>query len=138
MAWNELVRVGKTAVHLDANTWNKIIRAELGRKAQSITNNPDLRREIAERMLGSITKYVPMKTGKLRGSGQVTADGRLIWYAIHNGIDYATIQYETQYAHYTTSGTGPYWDEVFVEKDWEDFKQRDDIIALIKKAYKES
>lgn len=113
MGGGSWVRIGSVEAHLDARTMNKIITEVLDRKAESITKDPDLRQAIGEEFARIVTPYVPMKTGALRMSGRATSDGRLYWSAINpnSGYNYAEIQYYTQYNHYTTEGTGPYWVE---------------------------
>ena len=105
------IRINAMECHLDAKTMNKIIEGVLDRKAESITKDPDLRQEIGTVLVDVVTPYVPMKTGQLRDSGRATTDGRLYWTAIDpkTGENYAYKQYTTQYNHYTTPGTGPYW-----------------------------
>jgi hypothetical protein len=92
---------------------NKVVQEVLGRKAESVTKDPDLRQMIGTEFLDVVTPYVPMKTGELRDSGRATNDGRLYWTAINprDGYNYAYKQYTTQYRNYTTPGTGPYWVE---------------------------
>lgn len=98
------LRIGSINCALDARSVNAIVAEALGRKAQSVTKMPDLRKEIGEQYIELVTPYVPKKTGKLRDHAYATGDGRLIWTA-----PYAEKQYTTQYSHYTTPGTGPYW-----------------------------
>ena len=118
------VRIGAIKCHLDARTMNKVIQEVLGRKAESITKDPDLRQEIGTEMLRVVTPYVPMDTDRLRESGRATNDGRLYWTAIdpETGENYASKQYYTQYRRYTTPGTGPYWAERVQPgtPDWDD------------------
>lgn len=113
MSSGSWVRIGAMKCHLDARTVNKIVQDVLGRKAESVTKDPDLRQAIGTEYLNVVTPYVPMKTGKLRESGRATNDGRLYWTAIDpiTGENYAYKQYTTQYRHYTTPGTGPFWVE---------------------------
>jgi hypothetical protein len=107
------IRIGAIEAHLDAKTMNDIVRNVLKRKAESVTKDPDLRRDIGTEFIRVVTPYVPMKTGKLRESGRATTDGRLYWTAVDpiTGENYAYKQYTTQYRRYTTPGTGPYWVE---------------------------
>lgn len=125
---------------LKANDINKQIKEILGRKADSVTKNPDLRMYMNYMYLEAVTPYVPMRTGNLR-HGYVTNDGRIIWSAHHKGYDYADIQYrpedyETEYINYTTPGTGPHWtDNVQPGTEaWANFIE--DVAPEIKRAYK--
>ena len=111
MGGGSWIRIGSMEAHLDARTMNKIVTEVMDKKMQSVTKDPDLRHDIGEEYARIVTKYVPMKTGALRMSGRATNDGRLYWTAINpnNGYNYAYKQYTTQYNHYTTPDTGPYW-----------------------------
>ena len=112
MADGSWIRINAMDVHLDARTVNEIIKKALGRRAESVTKNPELRQEIGQAYVDAVTPFVPMKTGKLRESGSATADGRVYWTATSKrGFNYADIQYNTEYNHYTTPGTGPFWTE---------------------------
>ena len=112
MSSGSWIRINAMDVHLDARTVNGIIKNALGRRAESITQNPELRQEIGQAYVDAVTPFVPMKTGKLRESGSATTDGRVYWTATsRKGFNYADIQYNTEYAHYTTPGTGPFWTE---------------------------
>lgn len=114
MSSGSWIRINAMDVHLDARTVNGIIKNALGRRAESITQNPELRQEIGQVYVDAVTPFVPMKTGsgKLRESGRATTDGRVYWTATSKtGFNYADIQYNTEYMHYTTPGTGPFWTE---------------------------
>ena len=111
MSGGSWIRIGAVGAHLDAKTINPIIKEALKRKAVSITQKPELRREIGQAFVDAVTPFVPMKEGALRESGSATTDGRVYWTATNKGYNYAAIQYETQYNHYTTKGTGPAWAE---------------------------
>lgn len=126
MAEGSWIRIGATKVHLDAKTVNAIIQQELGKRAVSITQRPDLRLAIGEEYLKAVTPFVPMKTGQLRESGRATTDGRVYWSAIRpawsdEGYDfnYAEAMYDTMgikwpggvYAKPTTPNTYPRWVE---------------------------
>ena len=104
------LRIGAVEAQLDARSINAIIRKHIDKKAQTVTKDPALRKELGEVMIKLATPYVPMKTGKLRNHAYATKDGRLIWDA-HSpkGFDYASQQYYHLYKHYTTPNTGPYW-----------------------------
>lgn len=97
-----------------ARSINDAIEEILGRKEQSITKNPELRHYINEQYLDAVTPFVPLsnkeKDHHLRDAF-ITNDGRIVWSAVNKGFNYAYIQHITQYAHYTTDGTGPYWEE---------------------------
>ena len=113
MGGGSWIRIGSMEAHLNAKTMNEIIKDAMGKRMQSVTKDPDLRHDIGEEFVRIVTKYVPMKTGALRMSGRATDDGRVYWSAVNpnSGYNYAEIQYYTQYNHYTTEGTGPYWVE---------------------------
>ena len=108
MSGGSWIRVNAKTTGLDARTINGLIREILDRKTESITRHPQLRQEIGLAYVDAVTPFVPMKTGKLRGSGNATTDGRVYWTATSKlGYNYAGIQYETQYENYTTPDTGP-------------------------------
>lgn len=101
------VRLGAITIRLDAATVNADIKEMLSNRAhETITHNPDLRKAIGMIFIEQATPYVPMKTGHLRETAFAEGDGRVNWPA-----HYAMKQYTTEYAHYTTAGTGPNWDE---------------------------
>lgn len=55
-------------------------------------------------------RYVPKLSGDLRASSEVQTDaksGKLVWGGA--GVLYARRQFYTQFAHYSTPGTGPRW-----------------------------
>lgn len=103
------VRIRATVAGLDIGTLNSYFR-ELGVR---VINDRDLRTTIGLRYLQQVTPYVPKKTGVLRASGRAENDGRIHWIANNpdDGFDYAAQQYVTEYGHYTTPNTGPYWVE---------------------------
>ena len=127
MAEGSWIRIGAVDAHLDAKTVNSIIKEALGRRAISITQKPDLRREIGEEFLAAVEPFVPMKTGQLRASGRATTDGRLYWTAVktaksEDGYDfnYAETVYDPvdpykwptgEYKKPSTPGTYPRWVE---------------------------
>lgn len=82
MAEGSWIRINAVDAHLDARTVNAIIKTALGKKAVSITQKPELRRQIGEEFLRVVTPFVPMKSGALRASGRATEDGRLYWSAV--------------------------------------------------------
>ena len=61
-------------------------------------------------------KYIPMDTGALRDTWDMGAD----YITYEQG--YAHYQYVNQFPedHYTTSGTGPYWDKRMVSAEMND------------------
>lgn len=118
---------------------NAEIQTILGRKAESITKNPDLRMYINFMYLEQVTPYVPMKTGRLRDAF-VTNDGRIVWSATQKGYNYADIQYRpeehgVEYVNYTTPGTGPHWTDNVQPgtEDWANFVEN--ITEEIKRVY---
>lgn len=133
---------------------NAEITKILRRKGESVTKHPDLRRFINQQYLEVVTKYVPMRTGKLREQAFVTSDGRIVWSATRtskngNSYNYADIQYEPEeygvhYTHYTTPGTGSHWTDYVTPpekgtrrktRDWEkEFipSIKDEIIKVYK------
>lgn len=115
------IRLGAVDVHLDARTMNAEVKRILGRKAESVTKSPDLRSIIGTLYVNQVTPYVPKKTGRLRQSGRGTSDGRVYW-----STPYAEVQYYTQFNHYTTPGTGPFWTENVKPgtPEWDDFIAR--------------
>lgn len=135
-----------------ASAINVEIEKILGRKAESVTKNNALRKQLAETYKVFVTPYVPMRTGKLRNSAKVTNEAkgpRIIWSATNKGkkynANYAGLQYQPwKYLvtnnwrnwHYTTPGTGPEWDKVFnADTDaWESFIS--EITPSILEAYK--
>lgn len=113
MASGSYVRIKATQVHLDAKSLNRIIEEVVGRKVESVTKHPELRKTIGRIYIEHVTPYVPMKSGKLRDSAWATDDGRVHWTAQNledaHHFNYANIQYTNEYNNYTTPGTGPYW-----------------------------
>jgi hypothetical protein len=137
------IRIGAIDAHLDARTVNAIIKEALGRRAESVTQKPELRQTIGQEYVYAVTPFVPMKHGDLRESGSATTDGRVYWTATNRGYNYAAIQYETQYNNYTTPGTGPYWTEKMSPNSPE-FRAdvydafRNNIIPIIVEAFREN
>lgn len=120
MAEGSWIRIGAIDAHLDARTVNSIIKDALGKKAISITQNPELRKSIGEAYIEVVTPFVPSKTGALRESGRATADGRVYWTATNKyGDNYAGYVFdqdgtrwpEGHYKKPTTPGTYPRWVE---------------------------
>lgn len=104
------VRISATKCHLDARTLNGIVEEVLGRKAESVTKDPDLRRDIGTEYIKVVTPYVPVDSGRLRESGRATTDGRLYWTAVDpiTGDNYAYDQYTNIYYRHAEP-TGPFW-----------------------------
>lgn len=130
------IRVNAIEMGLDAKTVNGIITEVMRRKLESVTKDPDLRKAIGEEYIQLVTPFVPMRTGKLRSQASASGDGRITWTATNkHGYNYALTQYTTQYIHYTTPGTGPYWtDQLNPDTaNWEEFK--DAITPLIKERF---
>lgn len=120
MAEGSWIRIGAIDAHLDARTVNSIIKEALGKKAISITQNPELRQKIGEAYVGAVNELVPEKSGKLRESGRATTDGRVYWTATNKyGDNYAGYVYDQDgtrwpdehYKKPTTPGTYPRWTE---------------------------
>ena len=71
---------------------------------------------IANEFVHRVTPLIPKKNEYLRKSVQVGV-GRTIYvtWEVYNGkFEYAERQFTHQYDHYTTPGTGPHWDERFM------------------------
>lgn len=127
------IRLGSTKLHLDAHTMNSVVESVLRAKAQSITQSPDLRKDIGEVYIDKVTPYVPKKSGKLRKSAMATNDGRVIWSAKGEVAgpdgkggttkDYAVTQYNIEHSHYTTPNTGSHWTDNVQPgtSDWDEF-----------------
>lgn len=77
-----------------------VIEAELG-----IDANGKVQKFFTETCYNHMDKYVPMDTGNLRNIVDKGTD-----YITYE-MPYAQYQYPHQYEHYTTPGTGPYWDK---------------------------
>ena len=146
MAEGSWIRIGAIDAHLDARTVNSIIKEALGKKAISITQNPELRQKIGEAFVEAVTPFVPMKSGAIRESGRATTDGRVYWTATNKyGDNYAGYVYDLEgtrwpEGHYkkpTTPGTYPGW----VEKvqpgtpEWDAFINN--ASYLIREAFKD-
>ena len=119
MAEGSWIRIGAVDAHLDARTVNSIIKEALGKKAISITQKPELRKEIGEAFIDAVTPFVPKKTGTLAEQGHATTDGRVYWSATNKGYNYASTVYDAdgerwpdgQYKKPTTPNTYPRWVE---------------------------
>lgn len=120
MAEGSWIRIGAVKANLDARTVNSIVKEALGRKAISITQQPDLRKQVGEQFVDAVSKFVPKKTGALVGSGRATDDGRVYWTAVNKyGDNYAGYVYDIEetrwpngtYANPSTENTYPQWIE---------------------------
>jgi hypothetical protein len=118
MAEGSWIRIKATRVNLDATTVNSIIKTVLGRKAVSITQQPDVRKDIGEAYIEAVTPLVPKRSGDLRESGRATNDGRVYWSSVHRGYNYAYNVFDENYARWgpgetyvnpSTTGTHPRW-----------------------------
>ena len=106
MANGSWIRIGAVDARLDAKTINPIITAALGKRVESITQKPALRKAIGEEFVRAVTPFVPMKTGALRKSGRATDDGRVYWTAVRTsasedgeenaGFNYAASTYDAE------------------------------------------
>jgi hypothetical protein len=83
MAEGSRIRIKATRVNLDATTVNSIIKTVLGRKAVSITQQRDVRKDIGEAYIEAVTPLVPKRSGDLREPGRATDDGRVYWSSVH-------------------------------------------------------
>lgn len=124
-------------VHLDARSINAEVKRVLGHKATSVTQSPDLRKDIGQAYVEQVSPYVPKKTGKLRESGRGTDDGRVYWTATSpKGYNYANIQYTNiQFNHHFPETA--HWTE-YVQPgtpDWDEFRDR--ITPMIKRRFRD-
>ena len=156
MAEGSWIRLGATKVHLDAKTINPIITAALSKRAITVTQMPELRKQIGEAYLRAVTPFVPMKSGELRASGRATDDGRVYWTAVAPAwksedeggyaFNYASYVYDLKelrwpeseggiYKHPSTPDTFPRWIKK-VQPDtpaWEAFVNN--ITPIIREAF---
>ena len=145
MAGGSWIRVRSVDAHLDAKTVNSIIETALGKRAVSVTQKPELRKQIGEAFIEIASKYVPNKTGNLVAHGYATSDGRVIWSATNKrGENYAGYVYDpektrwpegTTYANPSKKPSDPRWAEnVYSHTDeWEAFINN--ITPIIKEAF---
>ena len=68
MSSGSWVRIGAMKCHLDARTVNKIVQDVLGRKAESVTKDPDLRQAIGTEYLNVVT-ICSYENGKIERVG---------------------------------------------------------------------
>ena len=76
-----------------------------------IQPNGDLQRKAVSVCRRHMEKYVPKRTGRLRREATETPNSIIYDSIGDNDYHYAGRQYSTQFNHYTTPGTGPYWDK---------------------------
>lgn len=144
MAEGSWIRIGAVDANLDAGTVNYIIKEALGKRAESITQRPELRQRIGEAFVDAVTPFIPSKTGDLRRSGRATDDGRVYWTATNKrGENYAGYVYdydETRwpdgiYKKPTTPGTHPRWVDIVHPgtPEWDAFVAN--ITPMIKEAF---
>jgi len=88
-----------------------VIHADLG-----IEPNGRVQKFFTDTCAKHMDKYVPMDTGALRRNVSKTSD------SITYESPYAHYQYVNQFEkdHYTTPGTGPYWDQRMVSAEMTD------------------
>lgn len=82
MAEGSWIRITAVQAGLDAKTINSILEDAVSDQMQSITQAPEVRKQIGEAFLKAVTPFVPVKSGALRDSGRATDDGRLYWTAV--------------------------------------------------------
>jgi hypothetical protein len=143
MADGSWIRIKATEAHLDASTVNSIIKDALKQKAISITQMPELRKQIGEKFVEAVTPFVPYKSGALSNSGTATDDGRVYWTAVHRGYNYASLLYDEdgdvwpngEYNKPTTKDTYPQWVKHVQPgtQEWNDFVTN--ITPIIKEAF---
>lgn len=83
-----------------------VIKARLG-----IEPGGDVHRYFTHSCREHMEKYVPKKSGRLRREVVETVDSITYRSQGDNGYYYPERQYSNQFNHYTTPGTGPYWDK---------------------------
>ena len=90
-----------------------VIEAELG-----IDPNGEISKFFTDTCYNHMDKYVPMRPGQGGGSLRNVVDKGTdyITYEMY----YAQYQYPHQYQHYSTPGTGPYWDRRMVSAEMQD------------------
>ena len=100
-----------------------VIKANLG-----IDKNGSMIKFLASECAKAMDKYVPMDEGYLR---QYKIKGNLIIYGDGPASAYAKYQYKGvredgthRVNHYTTPGTGPYWDHRMISADLPDIIKR--------------
>lgn len=146
MAEGSWIRVKSVDAHLDASTVNSIIETALGQRAVSITQRPELRKEIGQAFIEVATKYVPVKDGNLVKRGYATNDGRVIWSAVNQrGENYAGYVYDQEktrwpdgktYVNPSKKPSDPRWAEKIHPgtDEWTTFVNN--ITPIIKEAFR--
>lgn len=134
------VRIGVKSTGLGAKSINGVIEEILGQRAKSVTQMPDLRKDIGRVYIQAVTPYVPKMTGRLRNSAFASNDGRVTWSAVNSqtGENYAYDQYtNTRYRHKVINGvqTQAWWTNAVMpdEPGWEDFIEQ--ITPMIKERF---
>lgn len=94
MAEGSWIRIGAIDAHLDARTVNSIIEKALSERAITVTQMPELRKDIGEEFIKVVKPFVPYKSGDLSNSGRATDDGRVYWTSVHKGYNYASRLYD--------------------------------------------
>lgn len=70
------------------------------------------KRAVANQVLMDDDKYIPMKDGPLRASGQIAIDGSSVsWNTVYARAQYYGTNGIVVFKKYTTSGTGKQWHE---------------------------
>lgn len=151
MAEGSWIRVNAVDAHLDARTINAIIKEALGKRATSITQMPELRKQVGEAYLEAVTPFVPEGRkpthGQLRESGRATDDGRVYWTAVGDGVsydfNYASTVYDEdgdkwpggEYMNPTTPGTYPRWTDKVQPGTpaWDGFIQ--DVTEIVRREF---
>lgn len=84
----------------------KVDLSGVNRKLSSSNLNHG-RQMIASQMLADMNKFVPLQSGKLRGSGHVENSGsQIVWNSRYAHRQFIGVGI----THYSTPGTGPHWD----------------------------
>ena len=70
------------------------------------------RRAVANQILMDSDKYIPMRDGDMRASGQIAIDGSNVsWNTVYARAQYYGTNGIVVFSHYTTPGTGKKWVE---------------------------
>ena len=79
---------------------------------------------LANQALADMNQYVPRREGDLQTSGHVASNKeQLIWDTPYASSQYRGGNTKATFRHYTTPGTGPYWDKVARANHMSDWKQ---------------